>query len=679
MEKLKKTIIIQCRSGSRRLPNKILLKIDGKRIIEHLVNRLKLLGKNYEIIICSTTNKKDKIFKRISKNLNVKFYSGSEKNVLERYYLAAKKFKANTIIRLTSDCPLTDIKLLKRISDIFAKGNYDYVSNVNPPTFPDGLDIEVFNFKTLKKTYEKAKTKYEKEHVTKYMRSSDEFRKFNFYNSKDYSHLRLTLDYLEDFKLINKILKIFKNKNFDFNYIIKLYNSKRSLFNVNQMHIKKNTKKLSINQKKWELAKQLIPGGTHLFSKRPELFSPGSWPTYYVKAKGCNIWDLNKKKFSDLSYMGLGTNSLGYANKLIDDFVIQKLKQSNMSTLNSLEEIELAERLLSMHKWADMVRYTRSGGEANAVAIRIARASTKKSKVAFCGYHGWHDWYLSSNIKNSSNLNEQLMQGLKFSGVPSELKNTAFPFKYNDFEGLKKLVSKNPKIGIIKMEVERNIKPTNNFLKKVRKFCNEKKIMLIFDECTTGVRETFGGLHLKYGINPDVAIFGKALGNGYAINAILGKKEIMENAQNTFISSTFWTERSGPSAAIKTLEIMKKIKSWERLTKTGKYIKKKWKDIFLRSKLSFEVNGIDPLPSFIIKHNEWLKIKTIITQKMLEKNILATNTIYTCTDHQKKILDPYFENLDETIYKLSIQIKNDKPLDELLSGPICTSGFYRLN
>ena len=193
------------------------------------------------------------------------------------------------------------------------------------------------------------------------------------------------------------------------------------------MHIKKNTK-TKHKPKKMGACKTINSGWNSFIFKKTRIIFSGSWPTYYVKAKGCNIWDLNKKKFSDLSYMGLGTNSLGYANKLIDDFVIQKLKQSNMSTLNSLEEIELAERLLSMHKWADMVRYTRSGGEANAVAIRIARASTK-SKVAFCGYHGWHDWYLSSNIKNSSNLNEQLMQGLKFSGVPSELKNTAFPFK----------------------------------------------------------------------------------------------------------------------------------------------------------------------------------------------------------------------------------------------------------
>ena len=675
----KKYIIVQCRVGSKRLPNKILLKIQNKTLIEFMIRNLKRLGKNYEIIICAPDTKKDKIFKKISNKLGIKYYFGSEKNVLERYYFAAKKFNAKTIIRLTSDCPLIDINLINRITNLYEQNNYDYVSNINPPTFPDGMDVEVFNFKTLKKVFYRATDKEDKEHVTKLIRYSNNFKKLNYFNLVDYSNLRITLDYIEDYKLIKKIINTFKNQNIGLDQIIKLYKSNPEIFHINKMHIKNKNKKNSLISESWERAKKVIPGGTHLFSKRPELFAPEMWPTYYSKAKGCNIWDINKKKYADLSLMGLGTNTLGYANKIIDNFVIKKLKNSNMSTLNSLEDIELAEKLIDIHKWADMVRFTRSGGEANAVAIRIARATTKKQKIAFCGYHGWHDWYLSSNLKNSNNLNDQLMEGLSYEGIPSQLKNTSIPFKYNDFLGLKKIINDNPEIGIIKMEVERNIKPKNNFLKKVRDICNEKNIILIFDECTSGFRETFGGLHLKYEIIPDLAIFGKALGNGYAINAIIGKKEIMENAQKTFISSTFWTERSGPSAAIKTLELMQKIKSWKTLKETGRKIKKNWNLILRSNKLKFEINGIDPLPSFLIKHEEWLKIKTIITQEMLEKKILATNTVYTCTDHDKNVLENYFENLNDVIHKIGLQIEKNNPLDELLKGPVSKSGFYRLN
>ena len=226
-----------------------------------------------------------------------------------------------------------------------------------------------------------------------------------------------------------------------------------------------------------------------------------------------------------------------------------------MSSLNSIEEILLAEKLTDIHKWADMVRFTRTGGEANSVAIRIARAATGKDNIAICGYHGWHDWYLSSNLQNKKNLNDHLMKNVNIKGVPKVLKNSVFPFKYNDIYGLKKIV-REKKIGAIKMEVQRNTPPKKGFLNEIRKICDQHNIVLIFDECTSGFRSCFGGLHLKYKVNPDIAIFGKALGNGYAINAIIGKREIMESLNGTFVSSTFWTERIGSIAGLETLKMM---------------------------------------------------------------------------------------------------------------------------
>jgi glutamate-1-semialdehyde 2,1-aminomutase len=236
-----------------------------------------------------------------------------------------------------------------------------------------------------------------------------------------------------------------------------------------------------------------------------------------------------------------------------------------MSTLNAPEEVYLAEKLLKMHPWADKVRFARTGGEANSIAVRLARASTSKKNIAFCGYHGWHDWYLAANIK-SNNLSTHLLSGLNVEGVPNNLKNTIYPFKYNDFESLEKLIEKKI-IGIIKMEVVRNEMPKNNFLKKVRDIATKNNIILIFDECTTGFRNVFGGIHLRYKVNPDLAMFGKALGNGHAITAVIGKKSIMKNANKTFISSTFWTERSGPVAALACLKEMERLRSWEKINK----------------------------------------------------------------------------------------------------------------
>ena len=287
---------------------------------------------------------------------------------------------------------------------------------------------------------------------------------------------------------------------------------------------------MSSGQKLWKKAKGVIPGGTMLFSKNPDLFLPEKWPAYFSKVKGCKIWDLDGKMYYDLSFMGVGTNILGYANNSVDKAVIKSIEKGNMSTLNNKYEVLLAEKLTSIHSWSNMARFTRSGGEANAVAVRIARAATSKKNIAVCGYHGWHDWYLSANIKSKNNLNNHLMKNLPIDGVPKELKDSIFVFEYNNYESLKKIVDKN-NIGIIKMEVARNYFPKITSLKKVRQLCYKKKIILIFDECTSGFRQCLGGLHKVYKVSPDILVLGKALGNGYAINAIIGKKDIMKFAK----------------------------------------------------------------------------------------------------------------------------------------------------
>ncbi len=437
--------------------------------------------------------------------------------------------------------------------------------------------------------------------------------------------------------------------------------------------IKNNLK----NYKLWLKAKKIIPGGNMLFSKRPELLLPKYWPTYFKKSKGCFVWDLDGNKYTDFSLMGVGTNILGYSNRLINLKVKKVVEQGNMSTLNCYEEVKLTELLLKIHPWADMVKYARSGGEANSIAIRIARASSKKKAVAVCGYHGWHDWYLAANFKNNSEMNNFLITGLKSEGVPKSLKDSIFTFKYNDFESLKKLLNKNKNIGIIKMEVSRNLEPKENFLKKIRHICNKKKIILIFDECTSGFRETFGGLHKKYNVNPDIAIFGKALGNGYAITSVLGKKKIMKNASKTFISSTFWTERIGFVAAIETLKVMKKEKSWSKISNTGDYIKKGWKKIFKKYNYKVHISGLRSIPNFAFESKN-LERSTYFTQSMLSKNYLAGNILFVSTSHTKNLVKKYLINFEKTIAELN-KIEKKGSIKEKLLGPVKASGFKRLN
>ena len=667
--------IVQARFFASRLPGKVLKKINNKTILEILIKRLLKSKKISKIIIACSSNKMDKEIIKIANKVKIDYFIGSEKNVLKRYYLAAKKFKFNNICRITADCPLIDSNIVDLVIKNFFEQKVDYASNANPPSFPDGLDIEIFNFKSLAKAYKYATSAHDKEHVNPYMKRDKNITKFNLKNEEDLSWLRVTLDEQSDFNLIKKILENFKNKPF-FNLkdLMKFYNKNKNLFLINKGIERNEGSVLNTGQKFWKRAQTVIPGGTMLFSKNPDLFLPGKWPAYFSKSKGCKLWDLDNNKYDDIAYMGNGTNVLGYCHPEIEKKVSKVIKNGTISTLNSIEEILLAEKLVSLHPWSEMVRFTRSGGEANAVAIRIARAASGRDKVAVCGYHGWHDWYMSTNIDNKNNLNTHLMNNLPINGVPKNLKNTVFPFEYNNFEQLSKIV-KMQKIGVIKMEVKRISEPQNNFLQKIRKLATENNIVLIFDECTSGFRQTFGGLHTFYNVEPDLAIFGKALGNGYAINAVIGRRAVMEHANHSFISSTFWTERVGPSAALETLKIMEKNKSWNEITMIGKNIKKQIRYIASLHKLDLQIEGIDAIPNFYFNSNNNMKYKTLITQEMLKKKILASNLIFCSISHKDKVLKKYFNTLEGIFSKISKVEKGQKDITDYLKSPIAMSGM----
>lgn len=435
---------------------------------------------------------------------------------------------------------------------------------------------------------------------------------------------------------------------------------------------------MGAGQELYKKAKNIIPGGTMLLSKRPEMFLPDQWPSYFSKAKGCKVWDLDGKELIDMSIMGIGTNTLGYGNDEVDAAVMETVKKGNMSTLNCPEEVYLAEKLIEINPWADMVRFARSGGEANSIAIRIARAASGRDKVAICGYHGWHDWYLSANHNGGDDLSSHLLGGLSPNGVPKNLKNTVYPFNYNNFEELLSIVDTN-EIGVIKMEVERNFGPKDNFLHRVRKLATDRNIVLIFDECTSGFRETFGGIYQKYEVEPDMAMYGKTIGNGYALTAVVGKKEVMEAAQTTFISSTFWTERIGPTAALATLKVMEEVKSWEIITAIGNKMRQGWQQLADEHNLKITISGIPSLSTYSFNSDKALAYKTLITQEMLSKGYLASTNFYASTAHNEDNLKLYFEALNDVYSTISDCEKGIKNIVELLNGPICHGGFKRLN
>lgn len=431
-------------------------------------------------------------------------------------------------------------------------------------------------------------------------------------------------------------------------------------------------------QQLWQKAKTIIPGGNQLLSKRAEKFLPGLWPAYYSKAKGCEVWDLDGNHYYDFAQMGVGACVLGYADNDVNSAVIEAIQNGSMCSLNCREEVELAEKLIQLHSWAEMARFARTGGEACAVAVRIARTASGKNRVAFCGYHGWHDWYLSANLGNASNLDGQLLPGLDPAGVPRELKNTVLPFRYNKINELKKLVDDySGEIGVIIMEPRREQSPEAGFLEEVRSIADKIGAALIFDEVTSGFRVNLGGIHLTYGVKPDIAVFGKALGNGFPISAIIGRKSAMSAAQSTFISSTMWTERIGFTAALATIKKMEEKNVPEFLVRYGERINDGWRKLSMKHKLNIKINGIPPLTHIAFEADNPLAVQTLYTQEMLTKGYLLGAAVYTTYAYSDSIIDKFIADSDYIFgfIKKAIESGNVK---KYLKGDVIHAGFQRL-
>ena len=374
--------------------------------------------------------------------------------------------------------------------------------------------------------------------------------------------------------------------------------------------------------------------------------------------------------------MGVTACILGYADDDVDNAVKNAINHGSMNTLNSFEEVELAEKLIELHSWAEMARFARTGGEACAIAVRIARAASGKDHIAFCGYHGWHDWYLSANLSNDSNLNAQLLPGLGTKGVPEKLTGTMHPFYYNNYESFIRVITDfGDKIGTIIMEPKRGTPPADNFLQKIRSVASEKNIVLIYDEVTSGFHNNLGGIHLTLGVDPDIAIFAKALGNGYPISAVIGRREIMDVAQDTFISSTMWTERLGFVAGLASINKMEQYSVQEQLIEYGIKIKNGWLQAAKDADIKISISGLDSIPYFAFDYDNGIELLTYFTQEMLAKGFLASGGTATTFVYSDQIIDNYLNCTNEVfnqIADLGFDVKPD------LKGPIKHTTFARL-
>jgi len=691
--------IIQARMGSTRLPNKVLMEVNGRPLLSYMIERVKAAETIDEVVIATSSGKSDDPIAIFCQSNKIICLRGSLEDVLDRYYQTAVKTKCTTVVRLTGDCPLIDPKVIDTVVKKYETGNYDYVANTAPPeniTFPEGMDVEVFSFKVLKKAWEEAKKPSDREHVTFYFwKNTNKFSTYRYDLKKNYSRYRLTIDYPEDYEVIKVLIAALypKKKLFSMLDIINYLDSHEDVMKINQ-NIKPFTGWTSAFQKDklagfvtcdrhkslemQKRARARIPGGVQLLSKRPEMFAPGQWPGYYSKATGAEVWDLDGNKYIDMSISGIGANVLGFADPDVNEAVIDAINRGNSASLNCYEEVELADLLCEMHPWAGMVRYGRTGGEAMAIAVRIARAHSKRDVIAFCGYHGWHDWYLASNISKSDNLDEQLLPGLSPLGVPRSLAGTSIPFRYNKIEELEDIVKNVGKnLGAIVMEPLRDVYPSPGFLERIREIADETGAVLVFDEITAGLRLNSCGAHMNFKVKPDIAVFAKAISNGFPMAAIIGAEKVMQSAQTTFISSTYWTERIGPVAALATIKKHRKFDVSKHLMKTGKRIQEGWKKAADQVGLKVQVSGIFPLSHFNFEHKDKQAMVTLFTQLMLDKGYLASGRFYASYAHKNEHVEGYLTATRDVFNTISIGVKKGNIM-ELLNGPVAHDGFKRL-
>lgn len=430
----------------------------------------------------------------------------------------------------------------------------------------------------------------------------------------------------------------------------------------------------------WSRAQRVIPGGNGLLSKRPQRYCH-DWPTYFSSAKGVHVWDTNNVRYTDMAQMAIGSAILGYCDADVDRCVHDAIDHCVATTLNSQLEVELAELLVATNPSMDCVRFTRGGGEAMALAVRIARAATGRSCVLFSGYHGWHDWYIAANIAASDSLDGHLLPGLEPAGVPRCLGGTAIPFTYNDVDSLTSAVlSLREKPAAIIIEGARYERPTDEFIKCVMMTAHRLGAVVIFDEITSGYRMRCGGLYpLVCAEHPDIIVLGKALGNGYAIAAVVGKHDMMRYASITFNSSTFWTESIGFAAGLATLRKLSNT-NFGHIESFGASVASVWNELAHKHGLALMTTSFLPLVTFKLQYDASTNnaLYALFASTMLTHAYLASNSVYVSFAHNDQMIDEYANAVDHAFHAMRML------RDELAHGDIDSfidrrdDGFARL-
>lgn len=664
--------IIQARMSSNRLPGKTLASIAGQPMLGHVIERARRIPGLDQVIVATTTDSADDAVASYVGGLGIPVYRGSQTDVLDRFYKAAKESGVSVIIRVTSDCPLLDAGVSGEVLDRFrgSGGSLDYVSNVHPPTFPNGLDTEVFSFAALERAWREAKLPSEREHVTPYMwKHPAKFRLANVTGRSDLSSYRWTVDEAPDLELIRAIYEAIGDRpDFLTDDILRLLEGQPELMALNQ-GITKNEGyyrtlygqarghsasplKLTESQRLFERAAKVIPGASQTFSKSSFQFVGGVSPLFLRRGHGCRVWDVDDNEYID-NIQGLLPNILGYAHPEVTRAVADQCAEGHSFSLPHPLETELAERLVQIIPCAEMIRFGLNGSDATSGAVRVARAFTERDRIACCGYHGWQDWYVGSTTRNA--------------GVPGAVQGLTHTFPYNDSNALEALLGRHPEeFAVVILEPFNFVEPDPGYLDEVRDITHRHGALLVFDEICTGFHFGLGGAQRQYGVTPDLACFGKAMGNGFPISCVAGRSEVMRLFEEVFFSFTFAGALSGIVASMKVIDILESTDALARMEANGKRLQDGFNTLARLAGLDdrFDCVGRPQWSLMRFRNSSGahsLLERSLFQQEAVKRGILTLTTHNLTAAHDEASIEEILEAYAEVFKTLAAWLGDENP------------------
>lgn len=675
--------LIQARMGSSRFPGKVLEDLAGRPMLWHVVNRVRMARSLGKVVVATTDAAADDAIAQFCEREGISCFRGSEADVLDRFYRAAKANAADVVVRVTADCPLIDPSVIDKVVARFDRGDCDYASNIVRYTYPDGLDTEVFSFPALEQAWREAAKPSEREHVTPYLRT-EKFRIASVESEIPVSpdRYRWTVDHPQDLEFVRKVYAAFSgNGNFGFREVFDLLKERPDLATIqaetitNQGYFKSlyqqaaaaAAPKVALTQSQvWlERAKKVIPGCAQTFSKGHTQYVQGVAPVFLERGKGCRAWDVDGNEYIDY-VQGLLPNILGYANEEVNVAVVTQLNEGHSFSLPHPLEVQLAERLTQMIPCAEMVRFGKNGSDATSGAVRAARAFTHRDHIACCGYHGWQDWYIGSTTRNA--------------GVPRAVRELTHPFAYNDLASIEKLFSEHPgEFAAVIMEPFNFAEPAPGFLQGVKELAHKNGALLIFDEICVGFHFGLGGAQKLFGVTPDLACFGKAMGNGFPISCIVGRADVMRIFDEVFFSFTFAGEVGSMAAAMKVLDILEQTNALAEIESNGRTLRDGVNAMAKEAGLGQRVRAIGRPQWSLLKFTDpngadSPLLKNLFQQEAVKRGVLLLATHNLTAAHDSRAIHQTLEMYAEVLKTLASWAGDANPA-RFLEGPMTQPVF----